>query len=307
VVIGIIALLVGILVPTVTRIRISSQAAATGSLIQQIAGAAEAYAVDLGGYPGPYRNSQLGPGGSATFTVTTGVNAAGFSDDPFVANSPSGTGKNAGDIGVTGAENLVLGLLGGLTGTGGEYNPTTVGQGPLELRGAVTSKRLSAFFSPQPNDLSWRETEDGRTGDFFDESGDPNDTIIPEFVDRFADPMPILYLRASRGAAGVAPDFPNTDDGGQYGLNQIIAYTGPDIDMLSVGIGKDTDISETHGLNAIGAGVLPDGEGPFDFGPYLQNPEVAGQPRQKDGFILISAGRDRIYGTRDDITNFGGI
>ena len=57
---------------------------------------------------------------------------------------------------------------------------------------------------------------------------------------------------------------------------------------------------------------------PFDAFPYFQNraiPPSAGteplnlrsQPHNKDGFILISAGADRVYGTRDDITNFGAI
>ncbi len=32
-----------------------------------------------------------------------------------------------------------------------------------------------------------------------------------------------------------------------------------------------------------------------------------GVPRQKDGYILISAGPDRVYGTTDDLTNFGPV
>ena len=31
------------------------------------------------------------------------------------------------------------------------------------------------------------------------------------------------------------------------------------------------------------------------------------QPRQKDSYILISPGADRVYGTADDITNFGDV
>jgi hypothetical protein len=32
-----------------------------------------------------------------------------------------------------------------------------------------------------------------------------------------------------------------------------------------------------------------------------------GTPRGKDEFIIISAGRDRAYGTSDDITSFGDV
>jgi hypothetical protein len=34
---------------------------------------------------------------------------------------------------------------------------------------------------------------------------------------------------------------------------------------------------------------------------------ATGSPRGKDGFILISAGKDRTYGTEDDITSFGSV
>ncbi|MEM6315122.1 MAG: type II secretion system protein [Planctomycetota bacterium] len=301
VVIGIIALLVGILVPTVTRIRISSQAAATGSLIQQIAGAAEAYAVDLGGYPGPIPNRLLGPVGAGPFTNIAPA-GAGFVTDNVT-------------VGITGAENLVLGLLGGFVQNANtEYDPTTVGQGPLQLRGSALDKRNNAYFSAQPNDLSWRFDGDNRTGRFQDVADQlANDTVIPEFVDRFADPLPILYLRANRGQAVAVSDVNELVDGdnsirGQYDLSQVIGYTGSGI--TAGGDQPDDAPDANHGLQALannGGGTDTDGERAFGFTVYFANPEVAGQPRQKDGFILISAGRDRIYGTRDDITNFGGI
>jgi hypothetical protein len=34
---------------------------------------------------------------------------------------------------------------------------------------------------------------------------------------------------------------------------------------------------------------------------------ATGTPRAKDEFILISAGKDRTYGTSDDITSFGDV
>jgi len=38
-----------------------------------------------------------------------------------------------------------------------------------------------------------------------------------------------------------------------------------------------------------------------------QYENLTGTPRNKDTFILISAGRDRTYGTGDDVTNFGDV
>ena len=46
---------------------------------------------------------------------------------------------------------------------------------------------------------------------------------------------------------------------------------------------------------------------PYDLHAYLRSPQNDNQARQKDGFILISAGSDRVYGTSDDITSFGAI
>jgi hypothetical protein len=35
--------------------------------------------------------------------------------------------------------------------------------------------------------------------------------------------------------------------------------------------------------------------------------QTTGTPRAKDGYILISAGADGMYGTLDDITSFGDV
>jgi hypothetical protein len=41
--------------------------------------------------------------------------------------------------------------------------------------------------------------------------------------------------------------------------------------------------------------------------PTQANPGIIPTPRQKDRYIIISAGKDRVYGTDDDITNFGSV
>jgi hypothetical protein len=60
---------------------------------------------------------------------------------------------------------------------------------------------------------------------------------------------------------------------------------------------------------------------PYDAFPYFYNPNASAgagtigqaviqnvaQARNQDGFILISAGEDRTYGTADDITSFGSV
>ena len=46
---------------------------------------------------------------------------------------------------------------------------------------------------------------------------------------------------------------------------------------------------------------------PYNAYPYFRHPTMANTPREKDRYILISAGSDRVYGTSDDITSFGDI
>ena len=69
-------------------------------------------------------------------------------------------------------------------------------------------------------------------GHFKDDSGEADDSVIPEFVDRFSKPMPILYLRCRRGVP-VPPGAPTAavnsviTDGtgtraGPYDISQII-------------------------------------------------------------------------------------
>jgi len=46
---------------------------------------------------------------------------------------------------------------------------------------------------------------------------------------------------------------------------------------------------------------------PIDFYDYIKNPKITARdwPYRPDSYILISAGADGLYGTPDDITNFG--
>ena len=148
---------------------------------------------------------------------------------------------------VSGSENLVLGLLGGLAyDTHGNlgFNPADVGKGPLNLNASfssgtltyLTPGRTSAYLQTTAGStgslLMWCGTTPGASGPvrtnafiqstvpanteiltpFCDETNHrANDSPIPEFVDRFPTQMPILYLRAHVGASGIVSDQTTTD------------------------------------------------------------------------------------------------
>ena len=309
--IGIITVLIGILVPVVARVRITAQEASTKNFLNQLEAACEAYQLNFSAYPGPLANDQLGP-------MPTGAALP-------VVNLSSGSYDTTALSNVTGSENLVLGVLGGLkynsAANGGaiQYDPSFVGTGPSSLN-SRNPKRYQAYVDGSKY-LSWRTDNNMKTGRFSDGTM-AKDSIIPEFVDQFTDPLPILYLRARIGAdgntvngkvtnsptdnpvvtVGIANGNPPPDP--QYDLNQIVGYTLP-----GIGIGRKYP---TGGLTEVTSTnpTLPNAPPYPDAYAYFLNPQsTANQPaaRQKDGYILISAGRDRVYGTADDITNFGSV
>ncbi len=317
IVIAIIGVLVGILIPVVSSVRNNAKDADTRNTIQQLSSAIERYFQDFRAYPGPLSNTQVESGtGSLTVTVSPGV--------------ASGTFVSPGSISlanVTMAENLTLGLLGGLRVDSGNvvYDPSVVGQGPANLN-PLRPGRSTPYFAE--GNLSWRtalprwgESFAGKTGQYADLVGQATDTVIPEFLDRGATPMPILYLRPRTGsstatvATSSASDNPvivtdgNVNSRAAYSTGQYEAYLNNDT-------GEDTQ-GWRPGSSDPKHGLRPSQWANTTSGPtgtvthwnpfaYFSNPNAsANEARNKDGFILISAGRDRRYGTNDDITNFG--
>ena len=329
VVVGIIALLVGILVPTVANVRVAGQRAATQAAVANLANAVRAYQLDFGAYPGPLPDRALGIG-----QVTT--------DDIAEFNVPGGgTASLSGNQGVTGAENLYLGLSGGLfydpDDEQVEYDFELAGLGPRNL-----NPRKPDVFEPLADDAVLA-TGQG-TGGYYVDTGastadDPGagrgfDSPIPEYLDNFSDGLPILYYRASLGADGVVSGpFASYDSGStyvapqgaraaQYRLDDNIPYT-------AAGIGVGREVPE-HGLAAMfepASGVPepyvhpalyflsnelsndPDGDADVadNAAKYYDGPNDRPVARNADTFILVSAGADRVYGTADDVTNFGEV
>ncbi len=254
IVIGLVLVLVALVVPAVSMVRIKAQSASTAAQLNAIRGAIESYFQTFQAYPGPLRDEEMYQ------------QAAGAWGIPGVK--------------VTMSENLTLGLVGGLDSATGKYRADQLGMGPARRDGT----RYKPFME------NWAEmVSKGQVGNF--------DSAVPEFVDRFTDEaLPIVYLRARRGAKGIISDQSTGGELYQYDLRQILPYT----------MG-----SPRHGLK--GLGDINSRVQPYQALPYFRNPQIpspnnmTGTPRSKDTFILISAGPDHIYGTNDDITSFGSV
>lgn len=340
IVVLIIGVLASIIVPMVAKARQHAQAANTRALIANLSTLITAYQGDFNAYPGPLSNMQI--------TTSLGGLAAP-QIDPGTGPTATGTNITGAALGkITMSENLVLGLNGGLRWNRDleriEYNTAWVGQGPQWLGG--TPKKLPAYGNKNNDDLSIPESDTAGTvdGDYVDNNGNTgDDTSIPEYVDRFNEPMPIIYGRARAGTrvAGttytpgsnpVITDGTNPARPGQYDYSQYAGYvsgTGGNI-----GVGKIISRGEyvpqadygdppnpKHGLRTVVVTATTDRAStgytyPYNAfaafrnhalsgAPHATPPDPADVPKQKDGYILISAGIDRVYGTSDDITNFG--
>ncbi|MEO6435340.1 MAG: prepilin-type N-terminal cleavage/methylation domain-containing protein, partial [Tepidisphaeraceae bacterium] len=296
VVIGIITLLISILIPVLSKVRDRAVVASVQAQINGMEASIQAYAMAHGSLPGPIKNSDLGPTSTLTITAVGG-----------------GTVTK-----VTGAENLVLGLMGGLqpTATGVEFNPAIVGRGPRGLKSS-NPKANPAYLEGVPlTPPPIPKTPVALPGQFVDEAGDAEDSIVPEIVDRFSEPLPILYLRATKGAPGVIsgaldgtipnPNGPPPTVTPQYDLRQILGYTRCE-NSSSIGVGKRIKVSDyttppgsgirLHGLQSVDEtkklGKGPAYEYPYDAFPYFQNraippsdtaqPNFSGTPKNKDG------------------------
>ena len=356
VVIAIIIVLMSILLPVVSKIRYAAYNADTQNEISQISNACTAYYSTYHAYPGPFSNDDTtgGPNNTAPNGFTTGNGTPTLYYLYF-----NGVPTQLNNWTVTGAENLVLGLMGGLrlnpAGTAPQnlaFAPAEVGLGPMNLS-ATNPSRAQSFLPAGSNYLMWCQTNAGgqnvqTTGvyqsavagsftgtPFTDPAGTAAaDCPIPVFVDRFPSPgpLPILYLRARTGAPGIVWDninvqnlypsssFPPPKAYYQYDLRDILPYVNTHIGLPG---------NVTHNLTNVGPFTTPvqsNSRAPYpaqtaDAGAYFMNSSITptdtsnppasidgtGRPRAVDQFILISAGKDGIYGTPDDITSFGSV
>lgn len=300
VVIAIIAVLMGILFPVIAKVRTAGYDSSTTHRIQAIMGGIDAYFNTYKSYPGPLDESEL-------YTAA----------NPSVKAVKNG---NTGSLppGVTSSENLVLGLLGGITANWQSsqigstptlainYTPTDVGTGPMSLN-ALTQKRYEPLGDPKvfglqtsgPPWTAWNGLQVQNASLYAD-------TVVPELVDAFPDPLPILYLRAqSHTAAAKAvpgqtgtlpPGVSGTSPAYVWDPSMLQAYVFP---AVPDGATAAAGISNDQYTGTVYPQVQSDFPVPHYY--FTQSDHVT--PSGKGTYMLIVAGKDRKFMTRDDRIN----
>jgi prepilin-type N-terminal cleavage/methylation domain-containing protein len=289
VVIAIIGILVAILLPVVSKMRLSANTAATQNQVMQISQAIQNYHNDFQAYPGATADSAYG------------------------TNDPNMLDKN-----LTSTEDLVLALMGGTdidSSNAFVFNDDVLGKGPVS-RSKLNPGQKNAYMDlragwlspvsimhpkpPLPPAPILRYAKD--TGEWL--AYVTKDSLVPEFIDLYNDGRPLLYLRANRRAIGgpnglnKTVSFSSTyDPTACYNFNSVQTYIRPYNATLPA------DKNDIFGLpiQAANQPLIND---------YFAQPGITGSSpftaKGAGSYILISAGQDRRYGTADDIIFYGG-
>lgn len=288
VVLFVIIILMSILIPAIAGVRKRGYEVRTRSMVQKIASACQVYMGEWHAAPGILPDAQLYGG----------------------QGSPAG-------LNVTSTENLTLSLLGGLSGSAGNY---TYSSNPLTTNGALSlnpsdPKRYNAYIDYVASEMDWVNGSGNYTAQFpppMNVTG-AQDSVIPEFLDGYPDPKPIIYMRAHSGGTAVIDD--QTSDlafqqgsASQYHMEDVTAYTGNPVASSQVG----TPFALSFGSPAYGG--MPDSKHFLSWYEVFRNDGMtqmdssgiaisgtAEVPKGKDGFILIAAGSSRIWLGRDAI------
>jgi Tfp pilus assembly protein PilE len=386
VVVGIIAILIATVITVVAKVRRAAYGAATSAQLSAISSAIQQYYGDFKAYPGPLANNQLG----MAYGPSGAINYASAQGSQLTAIKGITIGTTQLQH-ITGAQNLVLGLLGGLEYNVTQYPSAPFYYNPLDIfpdgshPGPVGASNLSGNANNARRQISYIQVKqgdislpsmsfNGGTGASFADAANrsPSDAPIPVFLDKYPDPMPIIYIRTNpsgqaivgirnsttiNGSSNLYDDSQSAQNATQiaetpqYDLCQILDYTLPNpnnpvpASLSTLGFTGGffgvnySSLTPYHGLQGLGDPGLNTGTTVDSIGTtmvstqafyrngyankgqnavaYFRDPTFvanqsssynplasnthAGVPREKDGFLLITSGPDRAYGTTDDI------
>ena len=340
VVISIIAILMAILLPALSKILSEAHGTATQEEMSAISSACLSYEATFNAYPGPFSEADISQqdvsiagGGKITGTQNMLIGLMGTMYDavPYAPGAgtptlPSGAGYV--QINNTGADSTLLPTV---------YVTNPLGSGPIDYGNGGVQK--AAFFNPQSVDLL---PEPPSLATSAPVTAGAAGTWLPTLYDAYPDGLPILYYRRNPGMPGatgypVALDSATVAGGGAaYYLGDNLPYTdsgGGTYPALVVKSGAGTTYPQdntgqvvscystayANDLNFFANTVVNQSLAATSTTPY--NPlaaNIQGYPVQGD-FVMISAGADHTYGfntvgyadtvpvpASDDIVVFGG-
>jgi len=308
-VIGIISLLVGILVPALHIARLRAREASDRATLNSISMALETFRNDHGFYPPSHVRNEVIQG---IFTIPTTLD---------IAWQP---GLNPPD---QGAHRLFEALM-GLDTLGFQENycyKTNAGDVPalppgtpiafnLNTKVWEGTKRWGPYIGMDNVEMGrmYEANDGGENFDVPDASGIPSSNNNWVFLDTIGlnNPKAILYYRARPSRKQ------HWDSGWNFNGKQL---NPDDYDNLAIYNYKDNMWITQDTIFSSTIPLYPSFDEPVEFYNYTWDPMTgldpannnqpnifhpSARPYNKDSFILINAGRDNQYGTKDDICNF---
>jgi prepilin-type N-terminal cleavage/methylation domain-containing protein len=298
-VMGVIAVLIGLLVPALGLVKDYAKNIQQRAQFHSIDVGLEIYKNEFGAYPESLDNSyELTPPAWKDNTVYCGANklAEAMIGWDFLGFHPKSGFTANGEKNIDGdtAAELIYDTDTGIRSSSGlaAYD---------ELNGAENiANRVKFIDLENANGFQMRDIYTNNLGSFTPESVVLSDVYAKKRQSGKKAGMPILYYRARTGL-----QFQDWDD--TLGIEDDIYNFEDNIELLD--LNSPDDVSIPHPL-LDGTGDYQDFEEMIVNQQVLQattntaNPDGIKRPYRADTFILISAGKDGLYGTADDVLNF---
>jgi type II secretory pathway pseudopilin PulG len=266
--IGIIVLLIGILLPALSKALQRAKVSQTQSTMQEFAKAIEAFQQEFGYYPGLIPEAVLASDPRISSTENAILHLMGGAvgaDDPAYASFT--TGWTAYTIG-SGSNTYTF-----------KVNVNEIGKGPR-----IAGKQYPPFFAPKSDEFA------AIIGQVAGLSGSDTPLVdLPDVLDAWG--QPVIYLRSLREVG----DLVGSASSGQFAIASNAPY------ILSNALGEleksqaTSLLNPASGVPSVDAALAQIIRSP-GFGAAAT--PLTGTPRGK--FVLISAGPDGIYFSRND-------
>jgi len=290
-VVGIIALLIGILLPTMSSARNEARRSTSKAFLGSCERGLEMFHTYFGQYPDSSRRR-----------------------DPVIYPDDGNTAPT-----LSGAHWLTRALV-GHDGDGVDYNAKSVNDPPRSLQWAQLNKASNGLYAKRRGLLVENAVfrKDNEIGLNFPASDSPLLPNRPVFLDNFN--TAVLYYRANPRAPLPFSDT-YTSGTGIYTREDNADITGGAFSTPSPGqVWEYPGGGKLHGLGQYGMPANPQNFNPnvteagrkgFTFVGALHNPSAYNssnqtniKPVKENSFVLISAGPDGLYGTLDDVVNY---